>query len=267
MNTSQLLNFDPPEAPFLSIPLGFAAHDWAEQQCQGESTGSAYQAKYLRSLALYALHRYFVYLGIATDLADGDSQQQYLPIPAANARKLAWAIVQEDEEQATMANAQLTAIGCVVLLVPGDVAINGVEALSELRLLGFTPTLAPKISLNALQSIDTMLDQIHQAAPVRVITGTKAWTAIDEMVALITRLSLPITFQDIEQCFASLVDDAESATRLMNWLRPELAYDRSKAPSLPSRGQKQISQEEEQQIIRRLQVLCYDLADYWPDSI
>jgi Protein of unknown function (DUF1822) len=154
MNSYQFLN--PAEATTLSIPLGFTAHDWAAEQCKAIADRAAHKRQYASSLALYAMHRYFTYLAIDTDLTISSLDRNELAILGIGRLICAWA---------TPADTTITlpddsvdrAIGCVVLHMEGE----AIEDLTELRIVGFTPNLASQIALSRLGSTDDLLELLQ----------------------------------------------------------------------------------------------------------
>jgi Protein of unknown function (DUF1822) len=156
MNSYQFLN--PAEATTLSIPLGFTAHDWVVEQCKAIADQSAHKRQYASSLALYAMHRYFTYLAIDTDLTISSLDRNELAILGIGRLICAWA-TPADTTIALPDDSKDRAIGCVVLHMEGD--LEAIEDLTELKIVGFTPNLASRIALSRLGSTDDLLELLQ----------------------------------------------------------------------------------------------------------
>jgi Protein of unknown function (DUF1822) len=156
MNSYQFLN--PAEATTLSIPLGFTAHDWAAEQCKAIADRAAHKRKYASSLALYAMHRYFTYLAIDTDLTISSLNRNELAIIGIGRLICAWS-TPADITIALPDDSEDRAIGCVVLQMEGD--LEAIEDLTELKIVGFTPNLASQIALSRLGSTDDLLELLQ----------------------------------------------------------------------------------------------------------
>jgi Protein of unknown function (DUF1822) len=154
MNSYQFLN--PAEATTLSIPLGFTAHDWAAEQCKAIADPAALKRQYASSLALYAMHRYFTYLAIDTDLSISSLDRNELAILGIGRLICAWAT--PADTTITLPDDSIDrAIGCVVLHMEGE----AIEDLTELKIVGFTPNLASQIALSRLGSTDDLLELLQ----------------------------------------------------------------------------------------------------------
>jgi hypothetical protein len=154
MNSYQFLN--PAEATTLSIPLGFTAHDWAVEQCKAIADQVAHKRQYASGLALYAMHRYFTYLGIDTDLTISSLDRNELAIIGIGRLICAWS-TPSDITIALPDDSEDRAIGCVVLRMEGE----AIEDLTELKIVGFTPNLASQIALSRLGSTDDLLELLQ----------------------------------------------------------------------------------------------------------
>jgi hypothetical protein len=156
MNSYQF--FDPAEATTLSIPLGFTAHDWAAEQCKAIADRAAHKQQYASSLALYAMHRYFTYLAIDTDLTISSLERNELAILGIGRLICVWAT--PVDTTITLPDDSIDrAIGCVVLHMEGD--LEAIEDLTELKIVGFTPNLASQIALSRLGSTDDLLELLQ----------------------------------------------------------------------------------------------------------
>lgn len=142
----------------ISVPLGFSAHDWAAQQCQNISDQSTKNHKYAACLAIYAMHRYFAYLSIDSNLEESFIDTQDLALPGIGQLVCSWG--DKHNSFGTIPSSEHQRIGRVALRMDGE--LSEIEEITELEILGFTQSLAPEISLADLASTEVLLEHLQQ---------------------------------------------------------------------------------------------------------
>jgi polyhydroxyalkanoate synthesis regulator phasin len=145
-------------ASTISVPLGFSAHDWAAEQCQNISDQSTKNQIYATCLAIYAMHRYFAYLSIDSNLDDSFIDSHDLTLPGIGQLVCSWG--DQHNSFGTLPNSEHQRIGRVALRMDGE--LSEIEEITELEILGFTQSLAPEISLADLASTEVLLEHLQQ---------------------------------------------------------------------------------------------------------
>jgi hypothetical protein len=256
----------------LIIPIGAAAHDAAYQLSQLQPDDQKALQIYGNVLAVYGVHTYLELVGFESDLLVGDSFHPMLAmfgdladllLPGLG--RLECRLVDQDAAVVKVPQPELERLGCVVLRMSG--VWEDIEDLRELEIVGFTPTLAPEIAVASLAETDVLLALLQELSTASVLVrfGSRAGKIIKEMLRVSAELLPQLNFQTIAQKFGGFADDEEAGTVLMNWFR-ELLGDAAGVLAYRKQAQSQVSPQE-QQVIRKLQVLCHDLAEQWAESI
>lgn len=160
MNTAKKLS--------ISVPLTQKAHTIARKFAAQQVTPQKGKQIYLNTLSVYALHSYLKWLHIKTELHLSHSwhpEKQILSNPVdlviANFGRLQCCPILPGETSLTV---------CVPVTEDtlGYVAVQFQESLDQVMLLGFINRsssfqLSQTISLNSLQPLETLLDQISDA--------------------------------------------------------------------------------------------------------
>jgi polyhydroxyalkanoate synthesis regulator phasin len=142
----------------ISVPLGFSAHDWAAQQCENIFDQATKNQIYATCLAIYAMHRYFAYLSIDSNLDDSFIDSHDLTLPGIGQLVCSWG--DRHNSFGTLPNSKHQRIGRVALRMDGE--LSEIEEITELEILGFTQSLAPEISLADLASTEVLLEHLQQ---------------------------------------------------------------------------------------------------------
>jgi polyhydroxyalkanoate synthesis regulator phasin len=142
----------------ISVPLGSSAHDWAAQQCQNISDQSTKNQMYATCLAIYAMHRYFAYLSIDSNLDDSFIDSHDLTLPGIGQLVCSWG--DRHNSFGTLPSSEHQRIGRVALRMDGE--LSEIEEITELEILGFTQSLAPEISLADLASTKVLLEHLQR---------------------------------------------------------------------------------------------------------
>ncbi len=158
MNSTQSL--------YLKVPLGKDAHRWAEQFASEQATPQKGKQVYLNTLAVFAVHSYLKWLPVETALDRADSWHPSLraifdiaDLVLPNVGRLECRPVLPGESAFSLPpEATQDRIGYV--------AVQFDRQLDFVELLGFAPasTSEPpeKIQVTQLQSLDALIDTIHQ---------------------------------------------------------------------------------------------------------
>lgn len=154
----------------LTVPLGKDAHAIAEQFAAEQATPQKGKQVYLNTLAVYAVRSYLKWLPVETALTRSDSWHPGLralfdvaDLVVPNVGKL---------------ECRPVLPGDTAFLLPpevrenriGYVAVQFSQQLDSVQLLGFAPTPVlteppPEIQIAQLQSLDALIDKIHQKVP------------------------------------------------------------------------------------------------------
>lgn len=254
----------------ISVPLGFTAHDWAAQQCQNISDKSTKNQKYAACLAIYAMHRYFTYLSIDSNLENSFIDSHDLTLPGIGQLVCSWG--DRHNSFGTLPNSKHQRIGRVALRMDGE--LSEIEEITELEILGFTQNLTPEISLVDLASTEVLLEHLQQLeAQAELEASSLPVKALEPNVSsLIAKILELLPWISIEQ-FTTKVEELvaegkNTATNLSIWLERELqgysltqvksdAHDEEQEVTAP------ISKEEMDAKIRELRKLSHKLVDAW----
>ena len=151
----------------LSVPLGKDAHRLALQFAAEQATADKGKQVYLNTLAVYAVHSYLKWLPVETTLTQGDSWHPGLraifdvaDLVLPNIGKLECRPVLPGEVAFTLPPEVTTDR-------IGYIAVQFNRQLDSVQLLGFAPAnmsseQTEKIQVAELQSIDALIDNIHQ---------------------------------------------------------------------------------------------------------
>jgi hypothetical protein len=151
----------------LSIPIGTAAHHAAYELAKFQPDDDKAIKIYANALAVHAVHAYLQFLKIDSSLEKSES---YHPVVALfldmadlmlpGLGSLECRLIDQQAQKVTLPTTSIDRIGCVVLRMEGD--LEEIEDLTELEIVGFTPNLAPEISVSSLVSIDELLDRLQE---------------------------------------------------------------------------------------------------------
>jgi hypothetical protein len=178
----------------ISVPLGFSAHDWAAQQCQNISDRSTKNQIYATCLAIYAMHRYFAYLSIESNLDDSFIDSHDLTLPGIGQIVCSWG--DKHNSFGTLPSSDHQRIGRVALRMDGE--LSGIEEITELEILGFTQSLAPEISLTDLASTEVLLEHLQQ---LEAQAASNRWGQLIDLLAQRVNLSPEQVTQKLEELY------------------------------------------------------------------
>jgi ABC-type phosphate transport system substrate-binding protein len=159
MNSTQSLH--------LTVPLGQDAHRLALQFAAEQATPDKGKQVYLNTLAVYAVHSYLKWLPVETVLSQGDSWHPGLRAISDVADLVLPNIGKLECRPVLPGEIAFTLPPEVTTDRIGYVAVQFSQQLDSVELLGFAPanpnTEPPdKIPVAELQSIDALIDNIHQ---------------------------------------------------------------------------------------------------------
>lgn len=157
----------------MPVALDARAHDQAARLAAEQMSPAVGRRVYLNALAVWAVHTYCRWLGVASEIGQGDSWQPGLAA-VLDVADLEIARVGRLECRpvlpgATSFTVPLEAMGDRI----GYVAVQFSDQLDSVELLGFLPPFAPDqpllepptVALNDLQSLDALINAIY-AVPV-----------------------------------------------------------------------------------------------------
>lgn len=153
------------QSQYITVPLSEDAHRWAKEFAAQQATIEKSKQVYLNTLAVYAVHSYFKWLMIDTDLTQGDSWLPGLRV-LFDVADLVVPGVGKLECRPVLPGEDGFSFSWHVTDRIGYVAVQFQQQLDSVQLLGFvsaiaTDELPKKIHLAQLQSLDTLLDLIE----------------------------------------------------------------------------------------------------------
>jgi Protein of unknown function (DUF1822) len=194
----------------VNILLGHTAHSLARQFAAEQATADKGTQVYLNTLAVYAVHQYLNWMGIETDLTDGDSWNANMrslfdvaDLSIPNHGKVECCPVLPGESE-------FLVFPDIVDERKGYVAVQFGENLHEVQILGFMSALhvvdeAKRISVETLHPIEALLDsltpEVAVAMPIqsdlRLINLTNwfqqtfdnGWQSLDQLLTSHQELS------------------------------------------------------------------------------
>jgi hypothetical protein len=234
----------------ISIPLGFKAHDWATEQCQNITDLNIRQQKYATSLAIYALHRYFAYLSI--DSTPESSLLDSAGLQVAEIGQLVCGIVEQQATTAAIPQSQSERIGCVVFRIAGE--FTDIENINELEIVGFTPKVAPEISLANLATTEELLKHLQNLTATQAVTSSNP--IIQRIRELLPQVSIDQLTQKVRE-FKIFGDDGPF--KLNDWLKSFLVEEQ---PMVLLEGHaREKATEELDSVKKELRKLSYKLME------
>ncbi|MBW4665972.1 MAG: DUF1822 family protein [Cyanomargarita calcarea GSE-NOS-MK-12-04C] len=158
----------------LSVPISKNAHRWAEEFAGEQDTPSKGKQVYLNTLAVYAVHSYLKWLNIETALNQGDSWHRCLRaifdvadlvLPGVGKLECRPVLPQE-----------------LGIILPTEVmqdrigymAVQFNQQLDSVELLGFAREASETLQIANLQSLDTLMEAIHQQ---KQLVNLRQWVA------------------------------------------------------------------------------------------
>ncbi len=158
----------------ITVPLGIEAHRYAKEFAVEQHNPQKGKQVYLNTLAVYAVHRYFNWIDIETDLNQSESWQSGtrmlfdvadLVIPGIG--KLECRPVLPDEKLVHLpVEVRQNRMGYIAVLFSQD--------LHQVELLGFIPgdsitDRSEEIQLNELHSLDHLIDHLEQTESKKLV--------------------------------------------------------------------------------------------------
>ena len=173
------------QANLPTIPLGREFHRLAEKFAAQQTILADRKRVYLNTLAVYAVHTYLQWLGIATNLEQSDSWNPVTRTILDVADLILPDLGQTLECRPvlpgeTALNLPLTARENLI----GYVAVQFGETLSEVEILGFFSAatvrehLTKQLQISELQSLDTLIDSIYEAKKAISVQETSRETPV-----------------------------------------------------------------------------------------
>lgn len=165
-----------PENSVFTMPLPLEAHQIAQQFRQHQSDHKKAKQVYLNTLAVYAVHRYLSWLGIATNLEASDSWNaiaqtlsDVADLQVEGKGKLECRPVLPTQSVCSVpAEVWAERIGFVAVQLDAD--------LREATLLGFVPTVvAEELPLDRLHSLDELIDRLGPIENAKPISAIGQW--------------------------------------------------------------------------------------------
>jgi Protein of unknown function (DUF1822) len=158
----------------LNVPISKNAHRWAEEFAGEQDTPSKGKQVYLNTLAVYAVHSYLKWLNIETALNQGDSWHRCLRaifdvadlvLPGVGKLECRPVLPQE-----------------IAIILPTEVmqdrigymAVQFNQQLDSVELLGFATEASETLQIANLQSLDTLIETIHQQ---KQLVNLRQWLA------------------------------------------------------------------------------------------
>ncbi|MCU0527253.1 MAG: DUF1822 family protein [Elainella sp. Prado103] len=167
-----------------TMPLTLQAHQIAEQFRIQQSNPQRAKQVYLNTLAVQAVHHYLAWLGIATDLAAGDSWNPVMQ-SLADVADLVIPDRGKLECRPVLPQAQVCYVPAEVWSDRiGYVAVQFDPDLTEATLLGVVPAVqTSEVSLTALRSLDELLDYVNPQFVESVSDLNRTSAAADQSLA------------------------------------------------------------------------------------
>ncbi len=158
----------------LSVPISKNAHRWAEEFAAEQDTPSKGKQVYLNTLAVYAVHSYLKWLNIETALNQGDSWHRCLRAIFDVADLVLPGIGKLECRPVLPQELAISLPTEVMQDRIGYMAVQFNQQLDSVELLGFATEASETLQIANLQSLDTLIEAIHQQ---KQLVNLRQWLA------------------------------------------------------------------------------------------
>ena len=158
----------------LSVPVSQKAHRWAEEFAAEQDTPSKGKQVYLNTLAVYAVHSYLKWLNIETALNQGDSWHRCLRAIFDVADLVLPGVGKLECRPVLPQEAAIILPTEVMQDRIGYIAVQFSQELYSVELLGFATEASETLQIANLQSLDTLIEAIHQQ---KQLVNLRQWLA------------------------------------------------------------------------------------------
>jgi Protein of unknown function (DUF1822) len=158
----------------LNVPISKNAHRWAEEFAGEQDTPSKGKQVYLNTLAVYAVHSYLKWLNIETALNQGDSWHRCLRAIFDVADLVLPGVGKLECRPVLPQEAAIILPTEVMQDRIGYMAVQFNQQLDSVELLGFAREASETLQIANLQSLDTLIETIHQQ---KQLVNLRQWIA------------------------------------------------------------------------------------------